>query len=103
MPGGDRTGPLGQGPMTGRGAGFCAGFSSPGFSAPRYGRGFGRGMGQGRGLGRRFWYRSLYNPFDEVASIENEKQYLEDLVKNLETEIETIKDRLEKISKEKKE
>ena len=26
MPGGDRTGPLGQGPMTGRGAGYCGGF-----------------------------------------------------------------------------
>lgn len=31
MPRGDRTGPAGQGPLTGRGAGFCAGFSVPGF------------------------------------------------------------------------
>ncbi len=31
MPWGDGTGPWGFGPMTGRGAGFCAGFGMPGF------------------------------------------------------------------------
>ena len=30
MPWGDRTGPLGQGPMTGRGRGFCKGVGQPG-------------------------------------------------------------------------
>ncbi len=34
MPGGDGTGPRGLGPMTGRGAGFCAGFNVPGFMNP---------------------------------------------------------------------
>ena len=34
MPGGDGTGPWGLGPMTGRGAGFCAGFNVPGFMNP---------------------------------------------------------------------
>ena len=34
MPFGDRTGPLGLGPMTGRAAGFCAGFPVPGFANP---------------------------------------------------------------------
>jgi len=29
MPFGDGTGPRGMGPMTGRGAGYCAGFASP--------------------------------------------------------------------------
>lgn len=47
MPGGDRTGPLGQGPLTGRGAGFCRGFDSPGFADAGYGGGFGRGGGRG--------------------------------------------------------
>ena len=48
MPFGDRTGPLGQGPRTGRGAGFCSGFAVPGFM--NRGRGFGcRGGGGGRG------------------------------------------------------
>ena len=32
MPGGDRTGPNGMGPMTGRGAGFCGGWNRPGWS-----------------------------------------------------------------------
>jgi hypothetical protein len=82
MPRGDRTGPLGLGPRTGRGAGYCAGHSMPGFmnayggrpfaGGPRLGLGWGppaedygyggppyapfgppgRGFGRGRGLGR---------------------------------------------------
>ena len=51
MPRGDRTGPGGMGPMTGRGAGHCAGYGAPGFANPAFGRGFGMGFGQGRGRG----------------------------------------------------
>ncbi|MBN1605667.1 MAG: DUF5320 domain-containing protein [Polyangiaceae bacterium] len=51
MPGGDRTGPAGLGPMTGRGAGFCAGYPVPGFMNPGWGRGGGRGWGHGGGGG----------------------------------------------------
>ena len=58
MPAGDRTGPAGRGPKTGRGLGPCA---TPGAKAPRAPRaGLGRGGaprggggGQGRGKGRR--------------------------------------------------
>lgn len=35
MPGGDRTGPAGLGPMTGRAAGYCAGYPAPGFTSSR--------------------------------------------------------------------
>jgi hypothetical protein len=49
MPQGDRTGPMGAGPQTGRGAGYCAGFAVPG-CANGGGVGFG---GRGRGRGRR--------------------------------------------------
>ena len=49
MPYGDRTGPMGAGPMTGRRAGYCAGFDRPGSMNP--GRGFGFGMGRGGGFG----------------------------------------------------
>ena len=56
MPRGDRTGPWGFGPRTGRAAGYCAGYSVPGFMnpIPGFGRGFGRGWGRGygRGFGR---------------------------------------------------
>ncbi len=49
MPRGDRTGPMGMGPMTGRGAGYCAGYDAPGNMNPVAGRAFGRGWGGGRG------------------------------------------------------
>lgn len=47
MPRGDGTGPLGMGSMSGRGAGYCSGASTPGFVSS--GAGMGRG-GQGRGF-----------------------------------------------------
>ena len=39
MPAGDGTGPAGLGPMTGRAAGFCAGYPVPGYMNPVLGRG----------------------------------------------------------------
>jgi hypothetical protein len=53
MPGGDRTGPGGMGPMTGRAAGFCAGYPVAGYMNPIPGRGFGFGRGG-------FGHRNLY-------------------------------------------
>jgi len=81
MPRGDGTGPAGMGPMTGRAAGFCAGYPVAGYMNPvaagagfygagasafgayggygmpyggwgRRGFGFGRGFGRGWGRGR---------------------------------------------------
>jgi len=53
MPGGDRTGPMGMGAMTGRGMGLCGGYATSGYMQPGwgYGGGFGRGFGRGRGGG----------------------------------------------------
>jgi len=51
MPGGDGTGPAGLGPMTGRAAGYCAGYPVPGYMNSIAGRGFGFGRGWGRGRG----------------------------------------------------
>jgi len=56
MPRGDQTGPMGAGPMTGRAAGYCAGYAVPGFANPVGGRGFGAGFGFGRGRGRGFGF-----------------------------------------------
>lgn len=61
MPFGDGTGPRGQGPMTGRGAGYCGGYSGPGYANPQpgwgwYGYGMGRGWGRGAGRG---WGRGM--------------------------------------------
>ena len=59
MPFGDRTGPAGWGPMTGRGMGYCAGYSAPGSMNSGIGRGRGmRGSG-GRGFRRRFFATGL--------------------------------------------
>ncbi|MDA3911177.1 MAG: DUF5320 domain-containing protein [Bacteroidales bacterium] len=53
MPRGDKTGPNGQGVMTGRKMGFCTGNSSAGIDqSPRLGirsRMRGQGLGRGRG------------------------------------------------------
>ena len=64
MPWGDRTGPWGLGPMTGRAVGYCAGYPVPGYMnpIPGFGRGFGlgRGWGSGRGFGfGRGWGRGF--------------------------------------------
>ena len=64
MPHGDGTGPLGQGAMTGRGAGYCAGHSMPGYMNPMPGRGWGmgRGWGRGRGMGQGRGWRHWCDP-----------------------------------------
>ncbi|MBW2029797.1 MAG: DUF5320 domain-containing protein [Deltaproteobacteria bacterium] len=63
MPAFDGTGPLGRGPMTGWGRGYCVTAEPmyspypgwpPGYFIPGYGRGFGRGFGRGWGRGRGF-------------------------------------------------
>jgi hypothetical protein len=59
MPGGDRTGPMGMGPMTGRGAGFCGGAGAPGFMSRMCGAFLGRGRGGGRGWRNMFYATGL--------------------------------------------
>lgn len=59
MPRGDGTGPMGMGPMTGRAAGFCAGYRMPGYMNAAGGHGFGMGFGRGRGGGRG-WRNMFY-------------------------------------------
>jgi hypothetical protein len=56
MPAGDRTGPLGAGPMTGRGAGYCANNAAPEAGNWNLGRGLGRGF-RGGGCG---WRQMFY-------------------------------------------
>lgn len=61
MPRGDGTGPNGFGPMTGRAAGFCAGYNAPGYANPVGGRGgFGYGRGMGYRGGGRGWRHQYY-------------------------------------------
>ncbi len=123
MPAGDRTGPEGRGPRTGRGLGYCSGYDTPGFTkgVPRGGGGFGRGRGFGRGFGRgRGWryyppgpppepyspprYQEPYYPPERAQPTqeqrETEEAYLHDAVQRLEEELAAMRERIEQLSKE---
>jgi hypothetical protein len=102
MPGFDGTGPLGQGPRTGGGFGYCPPTAGPYYGQPVvYGvgrgglpRGGGRGFayGGGRGRGRRFWgvapvapgyYPAAPAPVqmtaeDEIVWLKEQSQMLQD-------------------------
>lgn len=57
MPGGDGTGPMGMGRMTGRGTGYCAGFATPGYANPVD---FGFGLGGRHGFRKMFYATGLH-------------------------------------------
>jgi len=105
MPRGNGTGPMGAGPMTGRAAGYCAGFTTPGFANQAgygaFGRGMGRGAGgRGRGIGGGFRNR-FYAPEAMKAptiSVDQEKEYLKNEAKVLENELEMLKKRLDELN-----
>jgi len=110
MPAGDGTGPMGTGPMTGRAAGYCAGYPVPGFMNPTprfgrgmgFGRGFGRGMGRGFGRLRGFAWRFGYAPYsqpqvqpaytkeDEIADLKAEKELIERDLKAIEERLKEL-------------
>lgn len=113
MPAGDRTGPSGMGPMTGRAAGYCAGNDMPGYMNPVYGRGFrGRGFGGGgRGWRHRFYATGLpgwmsvggygapylYGAPYQKPDPDLEKQALKGQAEALQSELEFIKKRLSEL------
>jgi len=87
MPGFDGTGPLGQGPMTGRAMGRCVG----NFVRP-FGRGLGRGLGRGFRAGRQAGgfgvpYATPYTPYPQEATQEDVAQRIE----ALESELQSLK------------
>ena len=91
MPRGDGTGPAGQGPMTGRRMGYCAGFNVPGFMNFGFGRGFGRGFD--RGFGR--FFQPVMQP--QTITEAEEKEILQDELKALKREIDEIQKRLKEL------
>ncbi|RJP64978.1 MAG: hypothetical protein C4532_18115 [Candidatus Abyssobacteria bacterium SURF_17] len=126
MPRGDGTGPAGLGPMTGRGAGYCAGFSTPGFANPVPGRGgWGRGRGRGYwgaggGRGWRHWYYATgvpgwaragwgfgppapyWPPVGPSMTKDQEAELLSEQAKDFTEALEEIKKRLEELSAKEK-
>ncbi len=71
MPGFDRTGPRGLGPMTGRGMGCCG--------RRMRGRGYGRGLAQGGGF-----YRAPITKKEEKEMLEEEIKALKKRIEELE-------------------
>ena len=112
IPRGNRTGPWGQGPRTGRGMGYCNGYSTPGYTKGP-GIGWGRGYGGGRGWGRgggwgrgRGPYPSApmpVTPWPAEISPEDESKYLEETLNSLKQEIELIQKRLGELASQKTE
>ncbi len=91
MPRGNRTGPLGEGPMTGRQLGYGAGYDSPGYTK---GTGGGGGLGRGfRGRGRGFFWsrpaaapedmRESLSPADELGTIKSEVRELKNTLSSI--------------------
>ncbi len=89
MPGGDGTGPMGSGPMTGWGRGWCRGGR-----AVRRGLGYGAHAGfggRGRGWGRHRWWAA------ETPDQETTSYALATEEAALEAELKHIQRRLEKL------
>ena len=99
MPFGNGTGPAGMGPMTGRAAGYCAGYTMPGYANPVPGRGFwGRG-GRGGVLSRRgAWFGApydyapaygvpQYNPRQNLDALKAQAQYLQQALEDIQKRI----------------
>lgn len=103
MPRGDRTGPDGFGPMTGRGTGFCNGFDRPGYmnAGRRLGRSFSRGF---RGSNRQgFRNQEFFNypnyPTPQY-SVKDEEKYLESEMDALKNELKAMEARLSELKKD---
>jgi hypothetical protein len=112
MPFGDRTGPVGTGPMTGRAAGYCAEYSVPGYGNAAPGRCFGRGFGRGRGFGagRRFGGHQISWPNGgiigqmpyfwgsfSIQTQEEEKGFLQGQADILQNQLNEIRKRLDEM------
>ena len=95
MPRGDRTGPLGQGPMTGRRMGVCTGYNRPGMMNHFFGGGFGRG----RGMGYRRYFPYSTEPYPVEYSAEEEAGILHTQAEELKSGLKDIENRLAQLEK----
>jgi len=93
MPGRNRTGPMGQGPRSGRGAGFCGGIDRPGARDSGRGRGLGRGLGRCRGM---YWSHPAGGIFNDQPG--EEQQAIETEISVLEKQIQDLNQRLNELT-----
>jgi len=117
MPLGDGTGPAGLGPMTGRAAGYCAGYPVPGYMNPIPGRGYFGGRFGGGGWGRRnlYYATGLYGyptpvglyPYgapvpptvtkeQELDALKSQAEYFENTLKGIQKRIEELQTETQK-------
>lgn len=92
MPRGDGTGPLGVGPMSGRGGGFCASRIQAG-----YGAGLGIRRGQGMPLSRG-WGGGLSTQAEYISP--GEKEILARRAQALQRELDQMRAQLNNLSEE---
>lgn len=104
MPQGDRTGPSGSGPRSGRGRGYCSGNEAPGFSSASPGRGRGWRAGYGGGESRRrrgFFSRGRPGWREDgpatrdahLETLKDEASWLERTLENLRRQIHDLESR----------
>lgn len=104
MPNGDRRGPAGMGPRTGRGMGYCSGYDSPGYMNGRglaRGRGFSTGFGPGRGAGRGFGRRTYFSYADTGSPYVDEADLLKEEESYLQESLDSVRRRLGELQKKK--
>ena len=105
MPAGDGTGPYGMGPMTGRRAGYCAGYNAPGYANFAPGRGM--GWGRGRQWRRRWtysppaWGAAPYAPYAAPPTPEDEVEALKAQAEWLQDQLQAISQRITELEGEK--
>lgn len=112
MPRGNRTGPMGMGPMTGHRGGYCVGNNAPGYTNRGPGYGFGAGWGGGRMRGWRWrdrfydtgapgWDAYDYAPAWPVPPTkEQETESLKQQADWLKGQLDSISERIEQLTKE---
>lgn len=115
MPRGDKNGPMGMGPMTGRGMGLCSGNDRPGYMNAGQGYMGGRINGRdttrgpgcgGRGFRNMFlitgisgWMRNRVNQEDVLQS-ENELRELKKRAESLVREWYALQQRIDKLERD---
>lgn len=108
MPRGDRTGPMGTGPMTGRRMGYCTGNPVPGYASALWGgAGFGGGGGR-RGHRNMYYATGLYGwqragvvpPAPVSVSREQEIDALKREADYFSSQLDAIRQRIEKLQEE---
>ncbi len=103
MPRGDRTGPMGMGPMTGRRAGYCS-LEAPGYAnSVGFGGRFVRGRGFCRMLyatGTPGWARYGYPTYTgtDAAAAFDENAFLSNQAEFLENQLQLVKKRLSSLN-----